>query len=308
MEKFNKLWCEKYRPKTLKEMVLSEDNRKYFEQIKNEIPNLLFVGTPGIGKSTIAKVIVQDILKCQYLYINASDENGIDTIRSKVSNFSQIKSLDGGVKVVILDEADGITIDGQRALRNTMEEYSEFTRFILTANYKHKIIPAIQSRTQYFDLTPDIHSVVTRVLFILKSEKITVPPSEQVNLVKIIKNNYPDIRKTINTIQKLSVTGTFISTEKTDSKEIVDKIHNLLSNNNVLELRKYLIENENEFQGDYASLLKQYLNYIYTGNLSDDKKKQVIITISEYLYRDVFVIDKEINAFSCFCQLEQFIA
>jgi replication factor C small subunit len=308
MEKFNKLWCEKYRPKTLKEMVLSEDNRKYFEQIKNEIPNLLFVGTPGIGKSTIAKVIVQDILKCQYLYINASDENGIDTIRSKVSNFSQIKSLDGGVKVVILDEADGITIDGQRALRNTMEEYSEFTRFILTANYKHKIIPAIQSRTQHFDLTPDIHSVVTRVLLILKSEKITIPPTEQVNLVKVIKSNYPDIRKTINTIQKLSVTGTFTSTEKVDSSEIVKKINDSLSNQDAMGLRKYLIENESEFQGDYSNLLKLYLNFIYNSDLADNKKKQAIITISEHLYRDVFVLDKEINAFSCLCQLEQIIA
>jgi DNA polymerase III delta prime subunit len=308
MEKFNKLWCEKYRPKTLKEMVLSEDNRKYFEQIKNEIPNLLFVGTPGIGKSTIAKVIVQDILKCQYLYINASDENGIDTIRSKVSNFSQIKSLDGGVKVVILDEADGITIDGQRALRNTMEEYSEFTRFILTANYKHKIIPAIQSRTQHFDLTPDIHSVVTRVLLILKSEKITVPPTEQVNLVKVIKSNYPDIRKTINTIQKLSVTGTFTSAEKVDSSEIVKKINDSLSNQDAMGLRKYLIENESEFQGDYSNLLKLYLNFIYNSDLADNKKKQAIITISEHLYRDVFVLDKEINAFSCLCQLEQIIA
>lgn len=302
---FNNLWVEKYRPKTLDEMVLSEDNRKYFKQIKGEIPNLLFVGTPGIGKSTIAKIIVQEILKCQYLYINASDENGIDTIRSKVSNFSQTKSLDGNVKVVILDEADGITIDGQRALRNTMEEYSAFTRFILTANYKHKIIPAIQSRTQHFDLTPDIHSVVARVIHILKSEKITIPPDGAVYLVKSIKSNYPDIRKTINTVQKLSVSGTFTNTEKTDKNEIVNKIHTHITSGKVLDLRKYLIENESEFQGDYATLLKLYLNYVYSSDIPDDKKKQIIVIISEHLYRDVFVLDKEINAFSCFCQIEQ---
>lgn len=305
---FNNLWVEKYRPKTLDEMVLSEDNRKYFKQIKGEIPNLLFVGTPGIGKSTIAKIIVQDILKCQYLYINASDENGIDTIRSKVSNFSQTKSLDGNVKVVILDEADGITIDGQRALRNTMEEYSAFTRFILTANYKHKIIPAIQSRTQHFDLTPDIHSVVARILLILKSEKITIPSDEAVNLVKSIKSNYPDIRKTINTVQKLSVSGTFTSTEKTDKSEIVNKIHIYITSGKVLELRKYLIENESEFQGDYATLLKLYLNYVYSSDIPGDKKKQIIVIISDHLYRDIFVADKEINAFSCLCQIEQLIA
>ena len=305
---FNNLWVEKYRPKTLDEMVLSEENRKFFSSITDEIPNLLFVGTPGIGKTTIARIIVQDILKCQYLYINASDENGIDTIRSKVSGFSQTKSLDGALKVVILDEADGITLDGQRALRNTMEEYSSFTRFILTANYKHKIIPAIQSRTQYFDLNPDIHSVVNRISCILKKEKITIPPDGAVNLVRVIKDNFPDIRKTINVIQKYSVSGTFNAGEKLQRNEIVDKIHKHITNSNVLELRKYLIENENEFQGDYANLLKLYLNFLFNSSLDDDKKRQSVIIISEHLYRDAFVLDKEINAFACFCNLEKLIA
>jgi len=305
---FNNLWVQKYRPSTLDEMVLSEENRKFFSSIKDEIPNLLFVGTPGIGKTTIAKIIVQDILKCQYLYINASDENGIDTIRSKVSGFSQTKSIDGALKVVILDEADGITIDGQRALRNTMEEYSAFTRFILTANYKHKIIPAIQSRTQYFDLSPDIHSVVNRVLLILKKEKITIPSTEQVNLVRIIKDNFPDIRKIINTIQKYSISGTFEIKEKLQKNEIVNKIHSSIVDKKTLDLRKYLIENENEFQGDYGNLLKQYLNFIYSSNINDEQKKSSVIIISEYLYRDAFVVDKEINAFACICQLEKVIS
>jgi DNA polymerase III delta prime subunit len=305
---FNNLWVQKYRPSALDEMVLSEENRKFFSSIKDEIPNLLFVGTPGIGKTTIAKIIVQDILKCQYLYINASDENGIDTIRSKVSGFSQTKSIDGALKVVILDEADGITIDGQRALRNTMEEYSAFTRFILTANYKHKIIPAIQSRTQYFDLSPDIHSVVNRVLLILKKEKITIPSTEQVNLVRIIKDNFPDIRKIINTIQKYSISGTFEIKEKLQKNEIVNKIHSSIVDKKTLDLRRYLIENENEFQGDYGNLLKQYLNFIYSSNINDEQKKSSVIIISEYLYRDAFVVDKEINAFACICQLEKIIS
>jgi replication factor C small subunit len=303
-EQLTNIWVEKYRPSNLNEMVLSKENREYFESITESIPNLLFVGTPGIGKTTIAKIIVQDILKCQYIYINASDENGIDTIRNKVSNFSQTKSIDGKIKIVILDEADGITIDGQRALRNTMEEYSKYTRFILTANYKHKIIPAIHSRTQYFDLSPDIHEITARLLHILKTEGVKVPTTEKTKLARIIKDCYPDIRKCINTVQKYCITGTFISTVKTDSKEIVEKIHSLLSSRNVLELRKYLIENESEFQSDYANLLKQYLNYIYTSNLPDDKKKQAIVTVSEYLYRNVFVADTEINAFACFVNIE----
>ena len=176
---FDNLFTEKYRPKTLTDLVLSNSNRKYFDSITDEIPNLLFVGTPGIGKTTLARILVNDILECQYLYINASDENGIDTIRSKVVGFAQTKSLDGKVKVVILDEADGITIDGQRALRNTMEEYSSGTRFILTANYKHKIIPAIQSRTQFFDLNPPFDTVLKLIVGIIKQEGIKITEDQK---------------------------------------------------------------------------------------------------------------------------------
>jgi len=305
---FNNLWVEKYRPKTLGEMVLSPENRNYFSSLKGEVPNLLFVGTPGIGKTTIAKIIVQDILQCQYLYINASDENGIDTIRSKVSGFSQVKSIDGNIKIVILDEADGITIDGQRALRNTMEEYSAYTRFILTANYKHKIIPAIQSRTQYFDLDPNISDVVGRVLTILKAENITIPATEKTNLVKVIKDNFPDIRKTINTFQKYCVTGTLQVTNNINTKGITSDIHEFIKSNKLIDLRKYLIENESDFQSDYSSVLKGYLNFLYESDVKDDKKREAIIVIAEYLYRDALVLDKEINAYACFLNLSKLIA
>jgi len=304
---FNNLWVEKYRPSTLDEMVLSPENRNYFKALKGEIPNLLFVGTPGIGKTTIAKIIVQDILKCQYLYINASDENGIDTIRSKVSGFSQTKSIDGNIKVVILDEADGITIDGQRALRNTMEEYSGYTRFILTANYKHKIIPAIQSRTQYFDLNPNLPDVVNRVIHIMKEEGVNIPSNEKQKLGKLFKDNYPDIRKIINTVQKYCVTGTLTIKENVDRNSITSKIHDYVKTGKLMELRKYLIDNETEFQGDYGTLLKSYLNFIYESDLKDENKRQVIVTIAEYLYRDVIVLDKEINSFACYCQLQKLI-
>ena len=289
-------------------MVLSPENRNYFSSLKGEVPNLLFVGTPGIGKTTIAKIIVQDILQCQYLYINASDENGIDTIRSKVSGFSQVKSIDGNIKIVILDEADGITIDGQRALRNTMEEYSAYTRFILTANYKHKIIPAIQSRTQYFDLNPNINDVVGRVLNILKAENITIPATEKVNLVKVIKDNFPDIRKTVNTVQKYCVTGTLQVTNNINTKGITSEIHEFIKSNKLIDLRKYLIENESDFQSDYSSVLKGYLNFLYESDIKDDKKREAIIVIAEYLYRDALVLDKEINAYACFLNLSKFMA
>ena len=302
---FDNLFTEKYRPKTLTDLVLSDSNRKYFDSITDEIPNLLFVGTPGIGKTTLARILVNDILECQYLYINASDENGIDTIRSKVVGFAQTKSLDGKVKVVILDEADGITIDGQRALRNTMEEYSSGTRFILTANYKHKIIPAIQSRTQFFDLNPPFDTVLKLIVGIIKQEGIKITEDQKSNFVNVVKQNYPDIRKIINSVQKATVKGIFEVNVGLDSKEIVERIHTEIQSKNTFGLRKYLIENENEFQGDYHNLMKQYLNYVYDSSLDDNKKRQYIVTISDHMYKDVFVLDKEINAFACWVNLEK---
>ncbi len=302
---FDNLFTEKYRPKTLTDLVLSNSNRKYFDSITDEIPNLLFVGTPGIGKTTLARILVNDILECQYLYINASDENGIDTIRSKVVGFAQTKSLDGKVKVVILDEADGITIDGQRALRNTMEEYSSGTRFILTANYKHKIIPAIQSRTQFFDLNPPFDIVLKLIVGIIKQEGIKITEDQKGNFVNVVKQNYPDIRKIINSVQKATVKGIFEVNVGLDSKEIVERIHTEIQSKNTFGLRKYLIENENEFQGDYHNLMKQYLNYVYDSSLDDNKKRQYIVTISDHMYKDVFILDKEINAFACWVNLEK---
>ena len=302
---FNNLLVEKYRPAKLSDMVLSDSNRMFFESITDEIPNLLFVGTPGLGKTTLARILVNDILECQYLYINASDENGIDTIRSKVVGFSQTKSLDGKHKVVILDEADGITIDGQRALRNTMEEYSSMTRFILTANYKHKIIPAIQSRTQFFDLNPPFDDVVKRIVDIIKQEGIKVDTDQKANLVSVIKRNYPDIRKVLNSVQQYSIGNVFNIKQDIDNNGIVNTLHKLIQSKDTLKLRKYLIENESEFQGDYHNLMKQYLNYVYTSQLDDNKKRQYIVTISEHMYKDVFVLDKEINAFACWVNLEK---
>ena len=302
---FANLLVEKYRPQTLTDLVLSDSNRKYFHSITDEIPNLLFVGTPGLGKTTLARILVNDVLECQYLYINASDENGIDTIRSKVVGFSQTKSLDGKHKVVILDEADGITIDGQRALRNTMEEYSSMTRFILTANYKHKIIPAIQSRTQFFDLTPPFDDVVKRIVDIVKQEGIKIEADQKPNFVNLIKQNYPDIRKVLNSIQKATIDGKFAVETSLDNNDIVNKIHEFVTGKNVLKLRKYLIDNENEFQGDYHNLMKLYLNYVYNSSLDGNKKRQYIVTISDHMLNDVWVLDKEINAFACWVNLEK---
>lgn len=298
------LWCERYRPQKLEDLILSDKTRSILNEYKNEIPNLLFTGTPGTGKTSCAKIIVNDILKCSYLYINASDESGIDTIRTKVVGFSQTKSFDGKIKVVILDEADQLSASAQAALRNTMESYAKYTRFILTANYKHKIIPAIQSRCQALDIKPTIEESVKRCYTILKKEGIEVIESQKKKFIELVKANFPDLRKCINELQKLSINGSLNIANITVDSELLKAIHMSINTRDVLTLRRKLIESEDRFYGDYDNLLKDYLNYVYEQQIDEKTKKEMIAIIADHLYKSVFVLDKEINAFACWINLE----
>lgn len=293
---FQNLFVERYRPKTLADIVLTNEERLYFESLKSkeEIPNLLFAGNPGTGKTTLSKIIANDILDCQYLYINASDENGIDTIRSKVIGFASTKSLDGKLKLVLFDECDALTLDSQKALRNVIEEYSENTRFIFTCNYLFKIIPALQSRCQIFNLTPPLDGVLNRVVSILKNEGITVPDTEKQRLVELVRSGYPDLRRIINDIQKFSFTGTLVIKDnqaKGIANKVVEKIKGKASPQ---ELRKYVIEREQEFSGDYLQLLKEMFEVLF----ETDTNANNLLVVSEGMYKDAIVIDKEINWFS----------
>ena len=293
---FNNLYVERYRPKTLTDIVLTNEERLYFESLKSkeEIPNLLFAGNPGTGKTTLSKIIANDILDCQYLYINASDENGIDTIRSKVIGFASTKSLDGKLKLVLFDECDALTLDSQKALRNVIEEYSENTRFIFTCNYLFKIIPALQSRCQIFNLTPPLDGVLNRVVSILKNEGITVPDTEKQRLVELVRSGYPDLRRIINDIQKFSFTGTLVIKDN-QAKGIANKVvERIKGKASPQELRKYVIEREQEFSGDYLQLLKEMFEVLF----ETDTNANSLLVVSEGMYKDAIVIDKEINWFS----------
>lgn len=306
---FNNLWVEKYRPKTLADFTVSEKNKTVIESYKSqkEIPNLLFIGTPGIGKTTLAKILVNEILECQYLYINASDENGIDTIRTKVTSFAQTKSIDGKIKVIILDETDGLSLDAQRALRNTIEEFAKITRFILTANYKHRVITALQSRCQSFDLTPSFDGVAKRCIHILKAEKINISTEEKQKLMGFLKSLYPDLRKCINELQKSSATG-ILKLLDAFSEDVLKLIYEQIKSKNVLALRKALIDNEQQFNSDYVTLMRNLFNYIDGLDITLNLKKKYLLTLSEFLYRSSMVIDQEINCYSCFITMSEFSA
>lgn len=301
---FEDLWIEKYRPGTFDDIVLSDRNRELLTSItaQKSIPNLLFAGKPGIGKTSLAKILVNDVLKCQYLYINASDENGIDTIRTKVTNFSKIRSIDGAIKVIILDEVDGLTIDAQRALRNTMEEYSQYVRFILTANFNHKVIPPLQSRCQSFDLTPDITSYTNRIEQILASESVK---HEEINT--LVKRFYPDLRKCVNELQKLSVDGVLKPIDSKNLHELTQNILLLIRNKKTFQARKFVINKESEFGSDYQVLLKNLFEDIDKETIDTGKKRECLLTISEYMYRSAFVLDQEINFYSCILAISRII-
>lgn len=306
MSKYDSLWVEKYRPKKLEDLVLSKDNREFFSNLDDNAPHLLFYGRAGTGKTSLAKIITKDILGCQYLYINASDENGVDTIRNKVITFAQTKSLDGKKKSIILDEFCGTTAEAQKILRNVMEEYSDNVRFILTSNSIDKIIEPIQSRCCLFSLQPDLEDVVKRCVFILKNENVKIEELEKPKLLSYIECAFPDLRRIINDLQRFSITGMLSIKDneyiKSFSSELFDL---LLKKENILNIRKKIIEDEKKFNSDYQKLLSELFERFYDSNLNDLKKKNILIEIGEHLYRDASVLDKEINFFCCIINLEK---
>jgi replication factor C small subunit len=286
------LLVEKYRSSKLDEYVGNENIKKTISQYldQNDIQNLIFYGPAGTGKTTLAKLIVQN-LDCSHLYINASDERGIDTIRDKVSSFASAASF-SPLKVVILDEADFLTIQAQASLRNVIETYSRTTRFIMTCNFVERIIDPLQSRCHVLKIIPPSKKeVAVHLAKIMAHETI----SYDVEDIKVIVNQYyPDLRKCLNTIQ--------LSTQ--DQKLVIDKSV-LVSSNYMTQVLKELSNakpnwrnirqiiadaNVNDFEELYRYLYDNASKY------ADGMEGMVAIYINEYSYQSNFRIDKEINA------------
>lgn len=293
----DKIWSEKYRPQKIQDLVLCDGDKKIIENfIKNdEIPNLLFYGNAGTGKTTTGKILIS-ALDAEDLFLNCA-EVGIDDVRNTISNFSKTKSFNGKKKIVFLDEIDSASPNAQRGLRNTMEENAAYCRYILTSNYIHNVIVPLQSRCQTIQLSPPINLIVKRLKCILENENISIDVENKTKLVLLIKKIFPDIRKTINEVQKYCIDGVLQIPDVAKVDKFVDKIIDLLLTNKITELRRYIIENDDNFKGDYSILMKSLFDSICDEpkTLSEFQKKMWLITIGEYMYRSAFVIDHEIN-------------
>lgn len=311
------IWSEKYRPKTIKDLILPDDIRKRLKEYieDNQTQHMLLVGSPGVGKTTTAKVIANE-MSADYLYINASDESGIDVIRNKVISFAETRSLTGGIKFVILDECDGLSSvagtsgrsSAQQALRNVIETYSEHTRFILTANYYNKIMEALRSRCEPFQFTPPFKDCVRRCLEILKSEDITVSEDQKEKLLKLIRHNYPDMRHIINSLQSYSIDGKMEIPDKTEQMQVASTIYKMLlskeTKQSCSDVRKYVIQNESAFSS-YHDLLTSLFECVYEDDLDESVKATAMLIISDALKDDNLVMDTEINCYSCILKLKQ---
>ena len=299
------LWVEKYRPSNL-DTYIGNDQLKgkvkvYLES--GDLPHLLLFGKAGTGKTTLAKLLVNNI-DCEYLYINASDENNVETVRSKVKNFASTMGFKD-YKVIILDECDYITPNAQAALRNLMETFSKHCRFILTCNFVERIIDPIQSRCQTFQVIPPNKNDVAKHLHnILTDEGVSY---EREDLAILVNSGYPDIRRVINGAQRQSVDGKLVidkqSIVENDYKlkllEILEKQDKKSAFNNVRQLMA------NAKVTDFADLFR--LLYDEVDGYGKGHIAECILVIAKYELSDAQVVDKEINAMAMIIEILQII-
>ncbi len=290
----NSLWVEKYRPTDLSNYLGNDHIRSKIESFikEQDIPHLLFAGRAGTGKTTLAKLLVKNI-ECDYLFINASDENSVDTIRNKIKGFVTTISLKN-MKIVILDEADHITPQGQAALRNMMEQFSQSSRFILTCNFGERIIDPIHSRCQSMDLAPPSMAATAKHLAeILANEGVEYEPTD---IKALVETYYPDVRKVINTAQMFSKSGKLIlDTDQLIGSDVKLKMFEILFSNKkqmekFKEIRVLIHQNGiKDFSEIYSYLFEKLDTF------PEDSQPSIILALADGQSKDAYVVDKEIN-------------
>lgn len=300
------LWVEKYRPKTVSECILPERLKKVFQECVDEktIPNLMLTGSAGVGKTTIAKAMCDEI-GLNHMIINSSEQRGIDVLRTTIKNYASTVSLTGGRKVIILDEADYLTPDMQAALRGTIEQFADNCSFILTCNFKARLIDALHSRCSVVDFTltgsekQDMAiQFFNRAKDILKSENVEF---DKKVLAEVIQRYFPDYRRTLNELQRFSKFGSIdqnIQSQISDVRKIGDLVAALKSKD-FASMRKWVNNNSDI---DPSSIYRK----IYDGlneYLKPESIPQAVVIIAKYQYQAAFVADAEINLVAALTEL-----
>mgnify|MGYP002641554094 CR=1 FL=1 len=297
------LLCEKYRPQTIQECILPQHLKDTFSEIvkTGEVPNMLFTGTAGLGKTTVAKAICAE-LGLDYILINASEDGNIDTLRGKIKQFASSISLSGGYKVVILDEADYLNAQStQPALRGFIEEFSKNCRFILTCNFKNKIIEPLHSRCGVYEFNTSKQGMVKlceqfmdRVLNILKTEEVTVEDPKV--LAELIMRHAPDWRRVLNELQRhsnggvlsLDVIGGTVTSNLND-------LFSHLKSKDFRSMRKWVAENMDVESAAIFRGIYDHMNDAVEAN----SIPQLVLILADYQYKGAFSVDKELNMVAC---------
>ena len=288
------LWVEEYRPKTIDDCILPASLKTLFQSFidKGEISNMLFSGTPGVGKTTVAKALCEQ-MNCDWIMINGSEEGGIDVLRNKIKNFASTVSLSGGKKVVILDEADYLNPQStQPALRGFVEEFHKNCRFILTCNFKNRIIEPLHSRFSNIEFRinnkdkPKLASqLMDRAVYILKEQKIEY---EDKALVGLITKHFPDFRKLINELQRYSVSGAIDAGVLVNiSDENLKSLTGHLKAKEFGDMRKWVVNN---LDNDPVKIFRKIYDSLNT-TLQPETIPHAILIIADYQYKSAFVAD-----------------
>jgi DNA polymerase III delta prime subunit len=292
------IWVEKYRPKTIRETILTPELKATFQQFvdQNNIPNLLLTGGPGVGKTTVARAMLEE-LGCDYIIINGSMNGNIDTLRNEIQNFASSVSLTGGRKYVILDEADYLNANStQPALRNFMEQYSKNCGFILTCNFKNKIIDPLHSRCSVIDFKvtkKDLQDLakqfMKRICAILEKEAVEY---DKAVIVEVIKKHFPDWRRCINELQRYSATGKIDTGILVNFQEVsLNKLMGHLKDKDYTNMRKWVGENVDT---DANELFRKIFDHA-TKYITKDSIPLSVLLIGKYQYQHSFCADPEIN-------------
>lgn len=298
------LWVEKYRPKTIEDCILPENIKSTFQEYvnKKEIPNLLLSGTAGVGKTTIAKAMCEEV-GCDYIVINGSSERGLGVMQNQVMNYATSMSLAGGRKVVILDEADNLTPDAQKALRGMMEEVSVNCSFIFTCNFKNRILDAIHSRCTVIDFKANgskakmATAFFKRVEGILKEEGITY---DREVVAAVITKHFPDNRRILNELQRYSAGGTIDKGILASVSDVqLGELTKSLANKDFANARKWVTNN---LDNDPTRIFRSLYDGLYE-KLKSGSVPQLVLILAKYQYQAAFVADHEINLMACLTEI-----